>query len=382
MSYYEDENGTFVLPSAEFAGFRQAMQAVQERHTSQAFDLTQEFWRGLTRKQQTDAGEYAKAQHAFMQAIRDVGGETTWDGRPRLRDPRTESWFDAKKEHHRGLAEQFSAAEQWRKKLTAAHPDWVGTRWDHGHKPDEDVLSTTDWWLERKVRPTYLHGKVVDQGTPSRVQKGEVDWPTNRSTQFQVGEAYVSFDPKKRSVTWGVENNNHAVERARATTLGSAFFDRLDKVRWTPKTGGTIYYHSEADDERDGWRNNASASFGYLGIEEAPHVHQDFTNGKGERIGCEVSYPSRVPKGFTGVVLPSGKPVKMVRDYGRHGNGWRLPTAEEKKLEAAMAKARREREAANTPAARSTNRGKTTAKSTPGSFAPQRLGSNGDIRLP
>ena len=362
MSNYEDEHGRFVLPSAEFAGFRQAMQKVEQQHKEQAFELTQEFWKGLSRSEQTNAVLYSAARRMWWHALTDLHNPT--------RPPHEQPWYRGlSKEQQRAQDEEYLATERWKKHLRASRPNW---RYSGAGLDDDEVLATAGWWLDRKVQDRWdpETRRHVPAGSPARVQKGEVEWPTNRSTRFSIGEGSVSFDPGSRTVEWGVANNNHSVERARAGTLGVAFFERLNKVRWTPGTGGVIRYHSEYDRERSGWTNDASASYGYLGIEQEPQVHRDFTNAKGERIGAELK-PSKYGVGW------EGRPVKLVREFNRWGGGetWRKPTADEK----------RQQRPARTAGVRSGTgpvvRGKTTSASTDGSFAPRHRDDPGQLRL-
>lgn len=52
MGHWEQERGDIILPSAEFAAVRQAVQKAVQDHQEKVFEETQTFWKGLTRKEQ------------------------------------------------------------------------------------------------------------------------------------------------------------------------------------------------------------------------------------------------------------------------------------------------------------------------------------------
>ncbi|MBP7629335.1 MAG: hypothetical protein KA758_02690 [Acidimicrobiales bacterium] len=104
---------------------------------------------------------------------------------------------------------------------------------------------------------------------PRRVLKSEMNFPTNRTTSFDVdgGEASITFDRASSSVTWSVMENNHAVETARTDPLARVFFRELGKINWTRGTGGVIVGNNEynhGDGVGDG-ANYIVEGFGPLG---------------------------------------------------------------------------------------------------------------------
>lgn len=54
MGHWDSQHGEIVLPSAEFAAVRQAVQKATHDHQTWVFEETQAFWKGLTRKEQSD----------------------------------------------------------------------------------------------------------------------------------------------------------------------------------------------------------------------------------------------------------------------------------------------------------------------------------------
>ena len=89
---------------------------------------------------------------------------------------------------------------------------------------------------------------------------------TTRTNVFHEGEAIIAFNG--RTVTWAVNNNNHAVDNARGTKLAELFFGQLEAMKWTAKTGGVILYNTEYDhDDRSAYSfgSTISSHFGPVG---------------------------------------------------------------------------------------------------------------------
>lgn len=295
MSNYESERGRWKLPSAEYASFRQAMQRVDMARKEKAYALTQECWKSLSRKEQSDLG-------AYRNAVR------SWVARQEGQQP----WRDGQGAVLRTI-------------------------------PRDEALELASTMLENNGRDGWADGKVVTREKPSRVQKGEVDWPTNRTTSFASGGATVSFDPAEKAVRWEVAENNHAVDSAHDTELGKAFFDRLGKVKWTHGTGGYSRYSSEYHEDEYGGRSGSriNRADGYAGIDAlngdgvlAGGGFRPFQNAKGEWIGVEAKNTrygmslkpvkgtmTRDGFGSTGRFVPDPKPVKKAAASKGAGQG-------------------------------------------------------------
>lgn len=228
MSRNEWERGIITLPASEFAKVRQAVQQGETAHKEQVFELSQEFWKGLNRKQQTDPGEYLKA------------------------------------------GQQFIAAKD-RERIRAFVP---------GRNTETD--KTRDKLLDDLSEALELDGYAR---RPARVLKTDMDFPTNRTTDFNAGYGEVIFDKKTNQVEWIVEENNNAVEHAHAHPVANAFFDAVSKVRWTRGTGGVFTgndeYRREASYE-GGASNYVTTAFGPVGADEAPDNCRPFIDSKGK----------------------------------------------------------------------------------------------------
>ena len=106
---------------------------------------------------------------------------------------------------------------------------------------------------------------------PRRVLKDDAAIPTNRTTQFDLGEAFISFDKEKRTVTWEVYENNHAVEHAHQDPVARRLFHALNRVNWTRGSGGVIVGNNEysrEDTSVGGGGNYITACYGPAGEKE------------------------------------------------------------------------------------------------------------------
>ncbi|MHA7295185.1 hypothetical protein [Arthrobacter sp. HLT1-21] len=151
------------LASAEFGRVRQVLRTKDHARKEKAFELTQDAWKSMSRKEQTDPNAYRQA----------VSG-----------------WYDR----------------------TAARVDPYG---DRSGKPTEK-RAVLDAALDRLY-------SVASEGKPARVRKGDMEFPTNRTTQFSAGPAEITFDRKTNSVEWDVLENNWAVEKATIHPLSRDF---------------------------------------------------------------------------------------------------------------------------------------------------------------
>lgn len=90
--------------------------------------------------------------------------------------------------------------------------------------------------------------------------------PTNRTCQWDDEELSISLDG--RTVRYSVGENNHSVDHARDSLLGTAFFQFLDNVTWTRGTGGELVGNDEYNQDTTyagGGGNYVTARFGPLG---------------------------------------------------------------------------------------------------------------------
>lgn len=145
---------------------------------------------------------------------------------------------------------------------------------------------------------------------PRRVLQSDIDWPTNRTTEFHESDLSLAFNRQTRTVTFSVMENNHAREHADNTVLARAFYEQIAKVRWTHGTGGVVLgndeYNRESGYEVEGGGGSyVVAAYGYIGAKEAPTHAGEFLNGKGVRVHVEVKHTRT---GFVGKVVTGPQP--------------------------------------------------------------------------
>lgn len=88
---------------------------------------------------------------------------------------------------------------------------------------------------------------------------------TLRTTTYDLIDGTIALDNEHTCVLWDVRENNHAVERAREHPMGKAFFQALEWVRWTSRSGGTIVGNDEYNRDTDyegGGANYVTFRFG------------------------------------------------------------------------------------------------------------------------
>lgn len=227
MGHWETEHGEIILPSAEFAAVRQAVQKAVHEHQTRVFDETQVFWKGLTRKEQTDPAAYEAARERH------------------------------RKERNR-LTE--SALRGWGRRSVTPHA--------------EEIIEDVDWRL------TLQRG-----GAPARVLKSDIPFPTNRTTEFQAGEGSVTFDKERNAVLWETGQYRRVIDRAHNSPAGSALFEAVRKVKWTRGTGGVLHGNNENHSEESSEPGDyVTTAYGPIGAAQEPSSCEEYTDSKGNRV--------------------------------------------------------------------------------------------------
>lgn len=89
-----------------------------------------------------------------------------------------------------------------------------------------------------------------------------------KTTTFDAVDGTLFLDDKKHAASWSVSENNHAVDDARDSFVGSLFFKLLDKVQWGRNSGGAIIGNNEYN--RDAGREAAGYGGSYIAISFGP----------------------------------------------------------------------------------------------------------------
>ena len=91
-----------------------------------------------------------------------------------------------------------------------------------------------------------LFPKSMEAGVkPVRPLKKDFPKFTNKSLTFSNDFCSVILNDKARTARWNVQENNRAVDDARDSALGEAFFAALRKVKWTRGSGGQLVGNDE-----------------------------------------------------------------------------------------------------------------------------------------
>jgi hypothetical protein len=76
--------------------------------------------------------------------------------------------------------------------------------------------------------------------------------PVSKGVTIQMADADITLDDATKMVTWSVDENNHARERARSHPVAKAFFSALREVEWTRGSGGVIVGNDEYNQHSTG----------------------------------------------------------------------------------------------------------------------------------
>lgn len=209
MSTYEWERGTLKLPSGVAPKMRKALAEAQNKYFDEVMAEAKKFW----------AANKTTSKKKLMAAL------------------------DA--EYHKYSGPRgFGQSPQMSKAKSEALSIFQSMAWPHGNDGN-------------KPRAPKVEDVAAAVGPKA----------SSRSTQFRAGwDGYITFNGN--NVTWEVMENNHAVDHARESVVGQAFFKSIDKVQWTRGTGGEIVGNDEYNREADyagGGANYVTDGFGPLG---------------------------------------------------------------------------------------------------------------------
>lgn len=226
MSTNEEEKGTLVLPTSAIIPLRRALVDAANAERKQILDLATRVHAFL----KSDAGKADRL--AISKALKSSNGWTVSD---RLHD--------------------------------------VSRRMDrNAHNDDRDEVYSQ---VADLILPHPPFPKPGEKAAPRKLQapkKKDLPMLPAATWSFEGPECGVSINQERRTVSWRVERNNHAVDNAWDSALGKAFRQALSKIKWTRATGGVFRYSNEyAEDAALDYGSNAvsiSSAFGPLGKQE------------------------------------------------------------------------------------------------------------------
>ena len=214
MSRYEWEQGTIIIPSNQWAGFKASVKARYNKSKMADFDK-------------------AKLLHTELLSLHKI---------------------------HKGK-NPFAYRGYWENLLSTA---WdavekpVFDRW--GGRDESAICEEQRWIIEESL---FRNGNT---NLPLKPLKKSYPLANVSTKILSQGEAHVNFDDKTRGTTWQVDENNRAIDRARQTILGKAFFSALNLVDWTRGSGGKILGNNEynRDDHayEGGGGNTVNSNYG------------------------------------------------------------------------------------------------------------------------
>jgi hypothetical protein len=89
-----------------------------------------------------------------------------------------------------------------------------------------------------------------------------------KNLNFEHDDFSIQFIDRIKTISWIVEENNHAKDRAHEHPVAKKLFNLLNGVKWTRGTGGTIVGNDEYNQDSDfvgGGGNYITMSFGPIG---------------------------------------------------------------------------------------------------------------------
>jgi hypothetical protein len=191
--------------------------------------------------------------HSWFKAV--PSGDPRWGRGPRPKIPsRFDRWW---KENSQKVGKVgFDRA--------VTESGW-GTAGEYPRGGPDKFIEFLDLGASRMAHASY-------QGVPLPTTKGGVKKvlkallppkATTRTTQFLAGyDGQVTF--QGNLAIWSVSENNRAVEDARESPVGRAFFGALRRVEWTRGSGGTLWGNDEYNQEGygEGGGNYVTAEYG------------------------------------------------------------------------------------------------------------------------
>ena len=187
MSNYNREQGSYTIPSAEWADLKRVVREAYNDLQEKRYEVAVAIWNRL--KEETGTG--------FEEIFEEETMETT------------------------------------------------GRRSPFGGRPTERFV-LGDRHFDREMIEGEIYRK--DNGRVYKPRKKAFPKKTNRDTRFDLktlGRPYIRFDNNSRTVYWRVHKNNRAVEDARSHPVAEAFFGALGDIDWTRQSGGKVKYQDE-----------------------------------------------------------------------------------------------------------------------------------------
>lgn len=225
MSRNDEERGSFLLPTAAITPLRKALLSAANAEQTNVLTCATAIYDNL----QSDTGRMKALKKALKVNSRMSAEDVLFNVANALDPPSSGNMWHYK-------------PEKWS---------------DNVRNKAIDILLKYD--VEKKTlklrRPLKKHAPLLPAST----------------LDFSAGhDGHIRIDLKKRTVSWTVNRNSRAVEDARESRVGGAFFKALNSVNWTRGTGGHItetneYAEDAARDDGHYDSGRTTTSLGPLG---------------------------------------------------------------------------------------------------------------------
>ena len=107
--------------------------------------------------------------------------------------------------------------------------------------------------------------RSVTRDRPRRIITRDLPKITSSTRTFECGPGSDLAFSQVRTVHWSVESNNHARDRGRGHPLAKAWFQHLEKIKWTRGTGGEVWGNDEYNGDSSGVGGGGNYSLGTWG---------------------------------------------------------------------------------------------------------------------
>jgi hypothetical protein len=124
-------------------------------------------------------------------------------------------------------------------------------------------MSCYEWESGEIIIPARQWKSFVE-GLMARIDEKDVRvTPDGLTTIACDDDGTIVLKPARHSVYWGVMENNHAREHARATKNAQALFSALGRIKWVRGSGGSIVGNDEyhRDDREIGGGGNYEVAY-------------------------------------------------------------------------------------------------------------------------
>ena len=103
--------------------------------------------------------------------------------------------------------------------------------------------------LEYNEKEYFWRDKILTSLITSNklIKPKKKDFPKVKNTidSIEGEELTLIFNNKEKVIEFYSDDNTHSQDNAPRSYLGLVFFRRLDRIKWTSKTGGYLRYYNE-----------------------------------------------------------------------------------------------------------------------------------------